>query len=246
MLEVTDLSRRFEGLRAVDNLSFSVEPGTFVGVIGPNGAGKTTLLNVVTGFLSPTSGQIHFDNRPIHGLAPYQICRLGIARTFQIVRPFGEMTVEDNVATGILFSSSNRVSVRQARALSEEAIDLVGLTDKRQWLAGVLTMGEKKRLELARALATRPKLLLLDEVMGGLPQEDVDNLIEVLRRVNSHGMTIVMVEHVIHAVIALTDRIVVLHFGRKLIEGTPDEVVSDPEVIECYLGQPLETAISKQ
>ncbi len=240
MLEVKNISQRFEGLKAIDDLSFSIEPGAFVGVIGPNGAGKTTLLNVVTGFLRPTAGRILFDNSPIHGLAPYQICRLGIARTFQIVRPFAEMTVEDNVATGILFSSTDHASVRRARALSEEAIDLVGLTAKRQWLAGVLTMGEKKKLELARALATRPKLLLLDEVMGGLPQDDVDNLIDVLRRVNSEGTTVVMIEHVIHAVMELTERVIVLHFGRKLIEGTPDEVTSDPKVIECYLGQPLE------
>ena len=240
MLEVKNISQRFEGLKAIDDLSFSIEPGAFVGVIGPNGAGKTTLLNVVTGFLRPTAGRILFDNSPIHGLAPYQICRLGIARTFQIVRPFAEMTVEDNVATGILFSSTDHASVRRARALSEQAIDLVGLTAKRQWLAGVLTMGEKKKLELARALATRPKLLLLDEVMGGLPQDDVDNLIDVLRRVNSEGTTVVMIEHVIHAVMELTERVIVLHFGRKLIEGTPDEVTSDPKVIECYLGQPLE------
>lgn len=242
MLEISNLSKNFYGLRAISNLAVSVNHREFVGIIGPNGAGKTTLLNLITGFMRPTSGTIRFDGRPIDRLAPYQICRLGIGRTFQVVRPFAEMSVEDNVMTGALFASGKHVGVAKGRQLAREPLELTGLWNKRRMLAGALTIGDKKKLELARALAVKPKLLLLDEVMGGLTRQDMIDLLQVLRRIHASGTTIVMIEHVIEAILQLTQRVVVLNFGEKLFEGTPREVVEHPAVIESYLGRPLNVA----
>jgi branched-chain amino acid transport system ATP-binding protein len=240
MLQLADLQMNFGGLRAVADVSANIAPREFVGIIGPNGAGKTTLLNMMTGYLKPTAGSILFEGRAIQGLAPYRISRLGIGRTFQVVRPFLEMTVEDNVMTGALFGPGERVGVSKARALVREPLELAGLWHKRHFLAGALTIGDKKKLELARSLAVRPKLLLLDEVMGGLARADMQELVAVLRRVHAGGTTIVMIEHVIEAILELTERVIVLNFGRKLFEGTPREVVQHPAVIESYLGRPLD------
>lgn len=241
MLEVRNLSRSFGGLKAVSDLSFEVKQGEFLGIIGPNGAGKTTVMNLITGYIPPSSGDIRFEGRSLVGLAPYQISHRGVGRTFQVVRPFAEMTVEDNVMTGALFSGSRASTLAKARKAAALPMELVGLTHKRHMHAGALTLGEKKKLELARALATEPRLLLLDEVMGGVTRGDVDDLMLVLQRIHRAGVTIVMIEHLVEVIVALSARVVVLNFGCKLHEGTPHEVIEHPEVIESYLGLPLET-----
>jgi branched-chain amino acid transport system ATP-binding protein len=240
MLEVRNLSKFFGGLKAVDGLSFRVAQGEFVGVIGPNGAGKTTLMDLITGYLRPTSGEVVFEGSSVSGLAPYRISHRGVGRTFQVVRPFSEMSVEDNVMTGALFSGSRTNSLGKARKAAELPMELTGLAHKRHMQAGALTLGEKKKLELARALATQPRLLLLDEVMGGVNRGEVDDLMVVLRRIHQAGVTVVMIEHLVEIIMALSKRVVVLNFGRKLFEGTPSEVMVHPEVIESYLGRPLE------
>jgi branched-chain amino acid transport system ATP-binding protein len=240
LLEITNLNKSFGGLAAVSDFSVKVAKGEFLGVIGPNGAGKTTLMNLITGYLPPTSGDIRFEGDSIAGLAPYQISHRGIGRTFQVVRPFSEMSVEDNVMTGALFSGKRAGSLAKAREAAALPMELTGLAAKRHVLAGALTLGEKKKLELARALATEPRLLLLDEVMGGVNRGEVDELMLVLQRIHASGVTIVMIEHLVEVIIALSMRVVVLNFGRKLYEGSPQDVVEHPDVIESYLGRPLE------
>jgi branched-chain amino acid transport system ATP-binding protein len=239
MLQIRDLRKVFGGLTAVSDLYVDVTRGQFVGVIGPNGAGKTTLLNLITGYERPTGGSVKFEDVEIARLPPYKICRLGVGRTFQIVRPFMEMTVEDNVMTGALFSSIERVAVTEGRKRAEMPLKLTGLWDQRHILAGALTIGQKKKLELARALAVKPKLLLLDEVMGGVSKREVEELIGVLRRIHASGVTVVMIEHVIEAILELAQHVIVLNFGKKLFEGPPREVIEHPDVIESYLGRPL-------
>lgn len=240
MLEVKGLSKNFGGLAAVTDLSFTIRRGEIFGVIGPNGAGKTTLLNLITGYLSVSKGSILLEGNELRGLLPYDICHLGIARTFQVVRPFAEMSVTDNVMTGALFAPRTRISMTDARARAYAALEMVGLIDKRNMLAGGLTIGEKKKLELARALATQPKLLFLDEVMAGLAGGEVDVLMDVVERVACSGTTILMIEHLVGVILALTDRVLVLDFGRELFQGAPEEVVAHPEVIDSYLGKPLD------
>ncbi|MFG1193169.1 MULTISPECIES: ABC transporter ATP-binding protein [Xanthobacter] len=244
MLEVRDLSKSFGGLKAVGNLSIRVGQGEFVGIIGPNGAGKTTLMNLITGYMRPSSGDILFEGRSIVGLKPYQISHRGVGRTFQVVRPFSEMSVEDNVMTGALFSGAQTNSLARARKAAELPMELTGLTAKRHMHAGALTLGEKKKLELARALATAPRLLLLDEVMGGVTRGEVDDLMVVLQRIHAAGVTIVMIEHLVEVIMALSKRVVVLNFGQKLHEGSPKEVVEHPAVIESYLGRPLDAEVA--
>jgi branched-chain amino acid transport system ATP-binding protein len=241
MLEVSNLTKTFGGLTAVGEFSMHVGKGEFVGVIGPNGAGKTTVMNLITGYMPPTSGEVRFEGNSLVGLAPYQISHRGIGRTFQVVRPFSEMSVEDNVMTGALFSGEHASSLVKAREASQLPMELTGLIGKRHILAGALTLGEKKKLELARALATSPRLLLLDEVMGGVNRGEVDELMLVLQRIHAAGVTIVMIEHLVEVIIALSMRVVVLNFGRKLFEGSPQEVVEHPDVIESYLGRPVKT-----
>jgi branched-chain amino acid transport system ATP-binding protein len=235
LLEIDRLSKNFGGLRAISDLSFNVRTGEFVGIIGPNGAGKSTLLNLITGFHRPTSGTVRFEGQEIQGRPPYEVCRLGIARTFQVVRPFAEMSVEDNVMTGALFSARG-VTLRAARTRARIPLELTGLWTKRHFLGGELPIGEKKKLELARSLAVGAKLLLLDEVMGGLTKPEIEDMIGVLRRIHASGTTIVMIEHIVEVIVALSQRVVVLNFGEKLFEGTPAEVVEHPAVIESYLG----------
>ncbi|HEY0570805.1 MAG TPA: ABC transporter ATP-binding protein [Enterovirga sp.] len=240
MLRIANVAKSFGGLRAIADVSFDVPRGQFFGIIGANGAGKTTLLNLITGYMPPSSGTIEFEGEPIHGLPPYRIAHRGIGRTFQITQPFAEMSVLDNVMTGALFSRHGaRRSLKEARAMCDEPLHLVGLTAQADLPAGALTLGGKKKLELARVLATEPKLLLLDEVMGGLTRGEIEDLMVVLQRIHAAGTTVVMIEHLVHVILDLCDHVFVLNFGRELFRGTPQEVVSNPEVIEAYLGKPL-------
>jgi branched-chain amino acid transport system ATP-binding protein len=233
-LEVSGLSKRFGGLQAVRDLSLSVARDEVVGLIGPNGAGKTTAFNLLSGFLAPDAGEIRFDDRPIVGLAPHAICRLGLCRTFQIVRPFPRLSVLDNVRVGAL---SRRPRMADARDRAREVIEQVGLGGKIDQAAGGLTLAERKRLELARALATQPTLLLLDEVMAGLNPTEIEAMVALIRSINISGIAILLIEHNMRAVMSLSHRIAVLNFGEKIVEGEPAVVGNHPRVIEAYLGE---------
>jgi branched-chain amino acid transport system ATP-binding protein len=235
MLEVEGLSKRFRGLRAVQNASFAVPEGGIVGLIGPNGAGKTTLFNVVAGVYRPDAGTVKFGGRDICGLRPDQVCAAGIGRTFQIVKPFAGMTVLDNVVVGALLRGKD---VSAAKKRAAEIMEKLGLGSKRDQLASSLTLPDRKRLEVARALATRPSLLLLDEVMAGLRPTECDQMVAVFREINrTEGLTLLLIEHVMRAVMALAQRIVVLHHGEVIARGAPEDVVRDAAVLECYLGE---------
>ena len=234
LLSVEAVSKRFRGLLAVDQVSFEVPEGAIFAVIGPNGAGKTTLFNMIAGVFAPNGGTITFAGERIDGQAPDQICRRGIGRTFQIVRPFPALTVEQNVTVGALL---HRHNPREAREWVHLILERLDLYDKRHQPASSLTLPDRKRLEVARAVATEPKLLLLDEVMAGLRPTETDRMVEVFRRLNQeHGVTILLIEHVMRAVMALAGRILVLHHGAAIAEGPPAEVVRDPAVIHSYLG----------
>ena len=233
MLEVANLTKRFGGLVANDGISFQAEAGGILGIIGPNGAGKSTLFELMTGFQTPDGGDVRFDGRSIRGLGPHRINRLGIARTFQKLKPFAHMTAEENVMVGIMQHDSN---MRRARDAALRALDFVGLLDKRRVHAHGLSTGQRKRLELARAMATRPRLLLLDEVTGGVDQRTIPGLVDLIERLRRDGMTIVLIEHNMRVLMALADRVVALHLGRKIAEGAPDAIQGDRAVIESYLG----------
>jgi branched-chain amino acid transport system ATP-binding protein len=233
LLTVEGLSKRFRGLVAVDRLSFGVPEGAIFAVIGPNGAGKTTLFNMIAGAMAPNAGSIVFAGKPVHGLPADAICRRGIARTFQIVRPFPGLTVEDNVMVGALL---HRHDVGVARARARALLERLELFDKSQRIAATLTLPDRKRLEVARALATEPRLLLLDEVMAGLRPTETDRMVAIIRSLNSHGLTILLIEHVMRAVMALASRVLVLDHGVAVAEGTPEQVVRDPAVVQSYLG----------
>jgi branched-chain amino acid transport system ATP-binding protein len=238
LLEVRGISKSFRGLRAVHDASFEIPDGDINGLIGPNGAGKTTIFNMIAGVYAPDSGSILFNGSPIHGLRADQVCAAGIGRTFQIVKPFAGLSVLDNVMVGALLRSE---STAEARALSSEILERLGLGSKRDQPASSLTLPDRKRLEVARALATRPKLLLLDEVMAGLRPTECDQMVEVFRDLNrKYGTTILLIEHVMRAVMALAKHIGVLHHGEVIARGTPEQVVRDPAVLECYLGEETE------
>jgi len=224
ILVVENVWKRFGG---------KVREGERLAIIGPNGSGKTTLFNVITGYVKPDRGRVSFDGQDITGKKPHQIARLGIARTFQIVKPFANLTVEENVVVAAL--SRNR-SVEEARRHALHVLELVGLYDKRNVRAAMLNLAEKKRLELAKALALNPRLLLLDEVAAGLRPSEIKELKKLLYKINSEGVTIVMVEHVLRAVSGFAERVVVLHHGSKLAEGRPEDIARDPRVVDAYLG----------
>jgi branched-chain amino acid transport system ATP-binding protein len=235
LLTVERISKRFRGLLAVDGVSFTVAPGDILAVIGPNGAGKTTLFNMIAGMLAPDDGTIAFAGERIDGLAPDAICRRGIGRTFQIVRPFPALSVEDNVVVGALLRHHDVASARRHALAVLERLDLI---DKRTKPAAALTLPDRKRLEVARALATDPKVLLLDEVMAGLRPTETDRMVAILAGLNREsGLTIVLIEHVMRAVMALARRIVVLHHGAAIADGPPAAIVREPAVIQSYLGE---------
>jgi branched-chain amino acid transport system ATP-binding protein len=238
LLEVKEISKSFRGLRAVSDASFEIAQGSINALIGPNGAGKTTIFNMVAGVFPPDAGSIVFDGKPIHGLRPHQICAAGIGRTFQIVKPFAGLSVLENVMVGAFLRETTAAG---ARRTATTILERLQLAPKRDLPASTLTLPDRKRLEVARALATKPKLLLLDEVMAGLRPTETDQIVEVFRDLNrTYGTTILLIEHVMRAVMALAQHVGVLHHGEVIARGTPQEIVRHPAVLQSYLGEEVE------
>jgi branched-chain amino acid transport system ATP-binding protein len=237
ILEAEGVTKYFGGLTAVSQVDFGVDQGEVVGLIGPNGAGKTTLFNLISGSLAPREGAIRFNGQDITGLKPHRICKMGLARTFQSVKIFANMAVLDNVLLGSMFGTSNGMSSADAARESTELLEFVGLSAVRAIPAKDLTLVNQKRLEVARALATKPELLLLDELMAGLNPTEVAEAMELVTRIRDKGITILMIEHVMKAIMSICDRIMVLHHGKKIAEGTPQEIATSKTVVEVYLGE---------
>jgi len=237
ILQVEGISKRFGGLQALMRVTFDLPEGQILGLIGPNGAGKTTLFNVINGVYPPNEGRVSFRNKDVTGMKPYNLARLGIARSHQIVRPLNELSVRENVMVGSCFGRENQ-NLGEAAKTSNEVLAFVGLAERADQLASSLNIAQKKRLELARALASRPYLLLLDEVLAGLNSSEIDTMIETIRLIRTQGVTIIMIEHVMHAVMNISDRIIVLDYGQQIAEGTPVEIARNERVIEAYLGDP--------
>jgi branched-chain amino acid transport system ATP-binding protein len=234
MLKVDQLCKRYGSLPVTQNISFSVSSGQTLGILGPNGAGKTTLFNLISGDVRPDSGTILFDGQDIAGFPPHRRCRAGIGRSYQVPQPFGAMTVFENLVTAACFGAGC-----QERDAYDVAVDILcktGLRAQANRPAGSLTLLNRKRLELARALATRPRLLLLDEIAGGLTEHEASELVDELKRIKSEGMTMIWIEHVVHALMSIADRLLVINFGEKLAEGKPEQVLNDPEVRRVYMG----------
>ena len=234
ILEVQHLTKDFGGLRAVDSLDLGIEEGEILGLIGPNGAGKSTVFNCVAGVYPPTRGHIYFRSEEISGRKPWDLCKYGMARTFQIVKPFASKSVLYNVMVGA-FAITDKTNEAREKALW--VLEFLNFEDRKDMRAGNLTIADRKRLEIARALATEPKLLLLDEVMAGLRPAEVDEMVAIIRRLREQGVTIFVIEHIMRAIMALSDRIVVIQFGQKIAEGLPQQVAADENVIKAYLGE---------
>ena len=246
-LSIRDVGMHFGGLHALEGVSFEVEPGSVVGLIGPNGSGKTTLMNVISGVYKPTAGVVEFKGKRIADVPTHAVCRLGIARTFQVVKPFANLTVRENVAVGAMFGrEGRRRAIRAAFDRAQELLEVVGLARVASRRASDLTVPDRKRLEVAKALALDPELLLLDEVMAGLNATEVDEALELLRTVNGRGVTLIVVEHVMKAILSISTTMVVLAEGHKIAEGPPREVVNAPQVIEAYLGTRFATREAKR
>ena len=243
LLNVEQVTKRLGGLTALDSVDLHVKKGEIVGLIGPNGAGKTTMFNAINGSFGITSGRIVYQGKDITGLTPHERCQIGIGRTFQITKPFGGMTVLENVAVGAIFGQKNRGNVLSSSLLqkslseAEDILEMMNFSNKKDAMAATLNVPERKRLEICRALATKPQLLLLDEVIAGLNPSEVGGMVELVKHVNELGITILMIEHVMKAVMRLSHRLYVLSFGKLIAEGTPQEIVENPTVIEAYLGK---------
>jgi branched-chain amino acid transport system ATP-binding protein len=237
MLQVSGVVKRFGGLQALTDITFDLPDGQILGLIGPNGAGKTTLFNVINGVYTPEQGTVVFRGRDVTGINPYRAARMGMARTHQIVRPLNELSVRENVMVGACFGRE-RHSLSGAAKVAHEVMEFVGLAGRADQLAGSLNVGQKKRLEMARALAARPYLLLLDEVLAGLNPFEIGQMVEIVHQIRERGATIIMIEHVMQAVMNVSDQVLVLNFGKAIAFGSPEEVAHDPSVIEAYLGDP--------
>ncbi|MDP2158731.1 MAG: ABC transporter ATP-binding protein [Nitrospirota bacterium] len=234
LLKIDNVSRFFGGLAALTDISFGVEKGEILGLIGPNGAGKTTMFNVVNGFYPPSHGDVYFKEKKISGLKPHKICKMGIARTFQVVKPLQRMSVLDNVIASAFLRVKSRA---QAEEIATETIKFTGLYDDRDVISKGLPLGKRKKLEIARALATQPEMILLDESFAGLNPTELVESIEIIRKIKARGITIMIIEHHMKVIMAISDRIVVLSYGQKLAEGTPNEIGNNPLVVEAYLGE---------
>jgi branched-chain amino acid transport system ATP-binding protein len=237
VLSVQEVSKRFGGLQALNNVTFELSEREILGLIGPNGAGKTTLFNVINGVYPANQGKVYFREEDVTNVKTYEMARKGLARTHQIVKPLNELTVRENVVVGACFGREGH-GLGKAGEIADEVLDFVGLGDRSGQLAASLNVAQKKRLELARALAAQPYLLLLDEVLAGLNPSEIAEMVEIVRRIRDQGITIIMIEHVMHAVMNVSDRMIVLDFGAQIAEGTPQEIQNNPQVIEAYLGDP--------
>jgi len=237
LLEVENVSKAFGGVLAINRVSFDLNQGEVLGLIGPNGAGKSTLFNIITGIFKPDAGRIRFNNRDITGIAPYKICQSGIARTFQLVKPFSRLTSLENVMVGRAYGSQPARNIKQSRIESEQILVLTGLGNKQVRVAGMLSLIDRKRLEIARALATKPQLLLLDEMMAGLNPAELDDAIQLIQAIRDSGISLIVVEHVMKVIMGISDRVIVLKVGGKIANGTPHEIASNRQVIEAYLGE---------
>jgi branched-chain amino acid transport system ATP-binding protein len=237
LLEVENVSKSFMGVLALNEVSFTLRQGEILGLIGPNGAGKSTLFSVISGSVGARSGTVKFSGTDITGMAPYKICQAGIARTFQLVRPFSRITPLENVMVGRFHGHEQARSMKQARAEAEEILVFTGLANEHVPIAGSLGLVNRKRLEIARALATRPKLLLLDEMMCGLNQVEIEDAVKLVKQIRDSGITLIVVEHVMKVIMEISDRVVVLNTGEKIADGTPQEVVENKDVIKAYLGE---------
>ena len=236
ILSVTQVTKSFGGLKALNEVDFQLYESEILGLIGPNGAGKTTIFHLIAGVHKPDQGRIDFRKELISGLRPDVICKKGIARTFQITKPFLEMSTLENVIVGSYFGSQEKSSLKKCQRQAEEILLLTGLADKHHVLASQLTLVERKRLELARVLSTRPSIVLLDEVVAGLNPTEAQEMVELIKKIRAEGVTILMIEHVMKAIMGVSDRVIVLNYGQKIAEGTPEEIVANQEVIEAYLG----------